>query len=410
MIYDAIIIGGGPSGLMAANVLEKANIQYILLEKNDQLAKKLLLTGGKRCNVTNNLSIHDFIESLNMKHRRFLYHALKQFGPDDIVRFFKERGLGLLLEQGLKYFPETQKSQSVLDALLQDIDSKHLIYNQAVRKVTHKHHVFDIHTDHDIYQAKQVIIATGSKAYPTTGSNGDGVRFAEWLGLKTIPFTPAETHVYSEQVKKELLDLQGTTLSQTTLYIKGRKTAYPGGVLFTHFGLSGPSVLHASEVIAEDITSGPVTVYFSLSDHSSDEILELYQKAIDMNAMALSFLETILTKRLAKKVLDRLGLPNRHLKEWSKKDCDRMLEQVMRFHITIDRVEVIEKAFVNAGGVAIEELDPQTMMAKKIPGLYFVGETTDLQGPIGGFNLTIAFSTGHLAGSSVISSMKGLTH
>lgn len=405
MIYDAIIIGGGPSGLMAANVLEKDHLSYLLLEKNDQLAKKLLLTGGKRCNVTNNLSIHDFIESLNMKHRRFLYHALQDFGPEDIIQFFKERGLGLLLEQGLKYFPETQKSKSVLDALLHDIDTNHLHMSEAVRKLTKEEDIFMVQTDQNVYHAKHVIVATGSKAYPTTGSNGDGVRFAEYLGLKTIPFSPAETHVYSDQVKKDLIDLQGTTITQATLYIKGQKKGYPGGILFTHFGLSGPAVLHASEKIAEHIEEGPVIVSFSLSEKNDEEVQELYQLAIKERQNVLSFLERVLTKRLAKKVIDIMKVPYKNLNEWSKKDQLKLIETILRFEVIIDRVEVIEKAFVNAGGLSVDELDPQTMMVKRIPHLYYVGETNDLQGPIGGFNLTIAFSTGHLAAKSIISSL-----
>ncbi|HOI85242.1 MAG TPA: aminoacetone oxidase family FAD-binding enzyme [Acholeplasmataceae bacterium] len=405
MIYDAIIIGGGPSGLMAANVLENNHLSYLLLEKNDQLAKKLLLTGGKRCNVTNNLQVHEFIESLNMKHRRFLYHALQDFGPEDIVQFFKERGLGLLLEQGLKYFPETQKSKSVLDALLQDIDQKHLHMSEAVRKLTQEDNHFIVQTDQNVYHANHVIVATGSKAYPTTGSNGDGIRFAEYMGLKTIPFTPAETHVYSDHVKKDLIDLQGTTIGNATLYIKGQKKAYPGGVLFTHFGLSGPAVLHASEKIAEHIEHGPVIVTFSLSEQDDKDVQEHFQCAIKEKLTVLSFLESILTKRLAKKVIDIMQIPYKNLNEWSKKDQMRLMDLILHFEVVIDRVEVIEKAFVNAGGLSVEELDPQTMMVKRIPGLYFVGETNDLQGPIGGFNLTIAFSTGHLAAKSIVSSL-----
>lgn len=405
MIYDAIIIGGGPSGLMAANVLENNHLSYLLLEKNDQLAKKLLLTGGKRCNVTNNLQVHEFIESLNMKHRRFLYHALQDFGPEDIVQFFKERGLGLLLEQGLKYFPETQKSKSVLDALLQDIDQKHLHMSEAVRKLTQEDNHFIVQTDQNVYHANHVIVATGSKAYPTTGSNGDGIRFAEYMGLKTIPFTPAETHVYSDHVKKDLIDLQGTTIGNATLYIKGQKKAYPGGVLFTHFGLSGPAVLHASEKIAEHIEHGPVIVTFSLSEQDDKDVQEHFQFAIKEKLTVLSFLESILTKRLAKKVIDIMQIPYKNLNEWSKKDQMRLMDLILHFEVVIDRVEVIEKAFVNAGGLSVEELDPQTMMVKRIPGLYFVGETNDLQGPIGGFNLTIAFSTGHLAAKSIVFSL-----
>jgi hypothetical protein len=397
MIYDVIIIGGGPSGLMAANVLQKHKLNYLILEKNDQLAKKLKLTGGKRCNVTNNLPVDGFIEALNMKHRRFLYHALKTFGPEEIIAFFKQRGLGLLLEQGLKYFPETHLSQSVLDALLHDIDQRRILFKESVKTLVKHEHTFEVVTANQTLISSCVIVATGSKAYPTTGSSGDGVVFAKNLGLETIPFTPAETHVYVDQVKTDYKDLQGVTISQAELTIEGVKKTFPGGVLFTHFGLSGPAVLHASEVIAEKSLHEDVYVHFPLTEWHEHDVLKRFDQALQKNEMLNLFLEEILTKRLSKKIVEWLDITQKRMSEYSKKDRERILDMIFRFRLKIDRVETIERAFVNAGGVSTKELDPKTMMVKRIPGLYFVGETTDLQGPIGGFNLTIAFSTGHLA-------------
>ncbi|HRX45739.1 MAG TPA: NAD(P)/FAD-dependent oxidoreductase, partial [Acholeplasmataceae bacterium] len=200
-VYDAIIIGGGPAGLMAANALHERNIDYLLLEKNDQLAKKLLLTGGKRCNITNNLSVPAFIESLNMKHKKFLYPALSNFNSQDILNFFKIRGLTFSLEQDIKYFPDTGKSQSVRDALLKTIDLNCILYQQSVKSLTYEHDHWVIKTQSDTYDARNVLVATGSKAYPTTGSSGDGFMFAERLGIMLEPLYPAETHVYADVVK-----------------------------------------------------------------------------------------------------------------------------------------------------------------------------------------------------------------
>lgn len=402
MIYDVIVVGGGPSGLMAANVLQKSSLNYIILEKNDQLAKKLKLTGGKRCNVTNNLPVDGFIESLNMKHRRFLYGALKTFGPDEIIAFFKQRGLGLLLEQGLKYFPETGKSQSVLDALIEDLELDRIKYREGVKSIEKKDQLFYLSTATQTWVSKAVIVGTGSKAYPTTGSSGDGVTFAERFGLEIIPFTPAETHVYADDVKKLYPDLQGVTISNAVLSIEGTKKTFPGGVLFTHFGLSGPAVLHASEVIAEKMHEGDVYVTFPLSEIHENDVLARYDQAIQKNEKCHLFLDEVLSKRLSKKVFEWLKLSDKNMSEYKKNDREKIINMVLKFRLKIDHVEHIEKAFVNAGGISTKELDPKSMMVKKVPGLYFVGETTDLQGPIGGFNLTIAFSTGHLAAKDCI--------
>lgn len=401
MIYDAIIIGGGPSGLMAANVLEKHKIKYLILEKNDQLARKLLLTGGKRCNVTNNLSVSEFIEALNMKHKRFLYEALNRFGTKDIITFFNERGLTLLLEQNLKYFPETHKSLSVLEALTKDLDARKILFNHAVKKLEFNNDYWVVSTKETQFKTHNVILATGSNAYPTTGSSGDGLVFASYLGIETVPFTPAETHVYASMVKEKHSDLQGVTLKDATLYIEGTKLSFPGGVLFTHFGLSGPAVLHASEIIHHRLQEQEVYVYFSLCEMSEFDALKIYDESLSNNEFVIRFLEKVTSKRISKKIEDDLGLSAKRLKEISKADQKRLFEYLLKFRIRIDHTESIEKAFVNAGGISTKVIDPKTMAIKNVEGLYAIGEITDLQGPIGGFNLTIAMSTGHLAACAI---------
>ena len=397
MIYQAIIIGGGPSGLMAANVLEEHKVSFLLMEKNDKLAKKLLLTGGKRCNVTNNLTVERFIESLNMKHRRFLYNSLKAFGPEQIVGFFKNKGLGLLLEQDLKYFPETHKSESVLKALTQNIKDEHLHLIENVKTLEKEGKHWKVTTTKGVYLSENVIVATGSKAYPTTGSSGDGVVYAKHLGLKTIPFTPAETHIYADVIKEKYKDLQGIAISNARLMIEGQKTLFDGGVLFTHFGLSGPAILHASEIIAKKLQDEKVFVTFSLTEMDDQEVINRFEKAFMNHESLDTFLESVVIKRIAKLIPVWMNVKVKNINEYAKKERDLILITLLKFRVQIDRVESIEHAFVNAGGIDVNELDPKSMMSKTHEGLYFVGEINDLQGPIGGFNLTIAFSTGHLA-------------
>lgn len=403
---DVLIIGGGPAGLMAANVFEKEHINYALLEKNDQLAKKLLLTGGKRCNMTNNLSISQFIESLNMKHRRFLYPALMSFNSKDILAFFEQKGLRFLLEQSFKYFPETGKSISVLEALTKDIDPKHILLQENVKHVSYVENVWHVQTSHQVFTSNYLIIATGSKAYPSTGSSGDGFLFAEKLGIQLTPLYPAETHVYIDLMKTKYADLQGLSIQNGVLTVNNSRKTYHGGLLFTHFGLSGPSILHASEDIAKRMLLEDVYVSFSISEKEEDEVIGLFHQAIEQNLLLTQFLDQVLMKRLVKKIMEWLSFDNKKLHEFSKKDRALLLETILHFRLKIDRVESLEKAFVNAGGIDVSELDPKSMRVKKYESLYCVGEVTDLQGPIGGFNMTIAFSTAHLAAQHIVNQLK----
>lgn len=404
---DVIIIGGGPAGLMAANVLEKHHVSYLLLEKNDQFAKKLLLTGGKRCNVTNEKTVSQFIEDLNMPHRKFLYHALSSFGPKEIKAFFQERGLNLLLEEGYKYFPETQKSASVLEALLEDINLDHLKYQQAVKSIKKTEQGYLVITKDNQYEAFYVIVATGSNAYPTTGSSGDGIHFAEHLGIKTIPFSPAETYLLSSMIKNRLKHLQGVSIREATLRIEGMKKMFHGDVLFTHQGLSGPAVLHASEHVYPHLMNGPVSIKIALIGITSSDYEDILQTMIYENKTIQFFLESLTTKRLASTIIELIHLEKKYLRELSKKEFHQLKAWLYEFPVDIDGMPSIEHAFVNGGGIAIDELHQSSMEVKSHRGLYFVGEVTDLQGPIGGYNLTIAFSTGHLAASSIVKKITG---
>ncbi len=401
MIYDVIVIGGGPAGLMTCGVLNKKSINYLLLEKNEKLGKKLLITGGKRCNVTNNLNVDDFISSLTMKHKRFLYGALNDYGPKDVLEYFKENGLNLILENNLKYFPETNKSSSVLEVLKRNIDLKKVRLNSYVKRIVKKEDIFIISTIDNTYKSKKLVVATGSNSYPATGSSGDGLLFAKQLGIDYKKFTPAETHVYSEYVTSNLPDLQGVSLVNTKVRILGTKIENTGGLVFTHFGVSGPTILHSAEFIYEELQNRNVSIAFGLTEKSKEEVINLIEQGKQDNRLILKILEKLTTKRLSKKVLELSNIENKNIKEISKKDISKIIELLTNFTIPIDRVQSKEKAFVNAGGIITKGLNPKTMESKKVPGLYFIGETVDIHGPIGGFNVTIALSTGYKCGNNI---------
>ena len=399
MIYDAVIIGGGPAGLMTAVQLEKEDVKnYILLEKNPEVGKKLLITGGKRCNVTNNLSVDDFINNLTIKNGKFLYPALYTFGPDQVIDYFKENGLELVLENNFKYFPITNKSKSILDRLLINMDSTKIHYNVAIKGINKLESVFHIKTKKGLIKSKNVIVATGSKSFPSTGSNGYGLEIAKQFNIDYTAFSPAETHVYSSYVTNKLSDLQGTSIQNTTVKIKDTSITNTGDLLFTHFGLSGPAIYHLSEFIYEEGIKHRVVLQFSLTNKSEQEVSKLLEES---SIFVLKQLEQMVSKRLARKILSLLNIENRKLSEISKKTIQTIIDKIVRFEVNVVRVEDKEKSYVNKGGILINELKPSTMETKKEKGLYFIGETVNIHGPIGGYNITIAFATGTLAALNI---------
>ncbi|MCD4827603.1 MAG: aminoacetone oxidase family FAD-binding enzyme [Acholeplasmataceae bacterium] len=402
MIYDAIIIGAGPAGLMAANQLEQANLNYLLLEKNEKCGKKLLLTGGRRCNVTNHLSVRDFIDTLTFKHKRFLYHALETFGSNQVLSFFNAHDLELVLENNFKYFPKTEKSLSVLEALTKDLSEAHIKYHQSVKEIHKKGSLYRVVTKDEEYFARNVIVSTGSNSFPSTGSSGDGLIFAKYLGINYFEFSPAETHIYSNQIKTEFIALQGVSLSARNVKIKQLKKTYQGDLLFTHFGLSGPVIMHLAEFIDQDIKQSKQSILeFSFIDLSYEKLME--QFIIQNDKQLHKVLEMYTTKRIVEVLLNHLDIESKKIIEIKKKDLNRVCQIFTAFEVVIDRVEDKEKSYVNKGGIDTKELNPKSMEVKSHKGLYFIGEVTDLHGPIGGYNITIALSTGYLSAQDIIS-------
>jgi predicted Rossmann fold flavoprotein len=403
MIYDVLIIGGGAAGLMAARLLDEASINYLLLEKNDRVGKKLLISGNKRCNVTNNLDVESFMNRLTIRNKSFLYPALYTFGPSQVVRFFKDNGCELVLENNFKYFPKSNRSQSIIDAIIKPINKARFKFNQVVTSITKDAETFIVKTKEQHYHAKTVIVATGSCSFPSTGSSGDGLKFANDFGIKYTDFTPAETHIHSDFIVKEYKQFQGVAISDTTVQIVGTNKSEQGDVLFTHFGLSGPAIYHLSEEIYQAIKEGHKSLRFSLSSLPESTVRSMLNES---DLLIFKQLAQMTTKRIANKILEECHIENRKIAELSKKQINDVIDMVMRFTVPITKVEDKERAYVNKGGISLKALNPNSMETKDIPNLFFVGETTNLHGPIGGFNITIAFATAHLAADELIQRLK----
>ena len=270
MKKDVVIIGGGPAGLMAAYILHKANIDYVLLEKNSLLGKKLLITGQGRCNVTNHLNATQFINQLTLPHRKFLYSSLSAFGTAEVVTFFNDNGVPLYQDGELKYFPKSNKAIDIRN-VFSDIVIKNTRFNTEVKSIAGDRQ-FTVKTNKETFLAKKVIVATGSKSFPATGSNGSGSKFAESLGIQTTEFYPAETSVYSSFVKRNKEHLQGIAIQNSDVRIKNTKYKQTGDLLFTHFGLSGPAIFHLSESIFHELKIQNNTVLLTVQE----KILRFY--------------------------------------------------------------------------------------------------------------------------------------
>jgi len=401
-MIEVIIIGAGPSGLMAANVLEKRGLEYLIFDKNKAAGRKLLITGGTRCNVTNIFNPKEFIDHLKIKHKRFLFSSLNSFGTQQVIEYFQDKGVPLKLEKEYQYFPKSSKSSDILDALLEDVDYKKILLNTPVKDITYEDNHYIVETINKDYKAKNVIISTGSKSYPKTGSSGDGILFGKNLGHKFIPFYPAETYVYSDFVKTNKNDLQGLSLLNSEVQIEGNKKIYSGGLLFTHFGLSGPLIQNISELIYFDKLSKDTNLLIKLTDKNQSQISELFNVKDNQKIRVIRVLEKLTIKRLAKFILKHMKIDEAKLvANTSKKELQLIIDTLLHFKIPITKVESISNAFVNGGGILTNEINPSTMESKIKEGLYFTGEVLDLHGPIGGFNITIALSTGYTAASSI---------
>lgn len=404
MNYDGIIIGGGPAGMFAAITAASQGQKVLLLERNDRLGKKLLITGKGRCNVTNNCTEQEVLQNIP-RNGRFLFSALAAFPPEKAMAFFESHGCALKTERGNRVFPVTDKALSVLDCLRNEMNRQKVTVKTARVKeiVTVEGRAVGVKTQNEVILSNWVILATGGASYPTTGSTGDGYEMAQKLGHTIVPavgsLVPLETAGHDCQ------DMQGLSLRNVAVKLlnaKG-KVLYKdfGELLFTHFGVSGPTVLSASCHLKGDGCRLVIDLKPALEDNKLDERirrdLEMYKNRAMENALI-----DLLPKSMIPVVLRRLEIdPQMQANSLTKQKRRALVELLKAFSVEITGKRPVAEAIITSGGVKVSEIDPKTMESKKVPGLYFAGEVIDCDAYTGGFNLQIAWATAYAAGMAV---------
>ena len=404
MSFDGIIIGGGPAGMFAAITAAEQGKKVLLLERNDRLGKKLLITGKGRCNVTNDCSAEDILKNVP-RNGKFLFSAMNAFPPQRIMDFFNDNGCELKTERGNRVFPVSDRSQSVLECLQKVMRSKGVTTKTArVRDLLVENgQVVGVRTDREEIRSAWVILSTGGVSYPATGSTGDGYAMAKAVGHTIVE--PQGSLVPLETAGNDCQDMQGLSLRNVgvkLLNAKG-KVLYKdfGELLFTHFGVSGPTVLSASCHLKGEgcklvIDMKPALDEAKLNDRILRD-LEMYQNRAMENALT-----DLLPRSMIPVVLRRLEIdPAMQANSLTKQKRRALIELLKAFPVEITGRRPVAEAIITSGGVKCGEIDPKTMESKKIPGLYFAGEIIDCDAYTGGFNLQIAWATAYAAGMSV---------
>ena len=412
---NTVIIGGGPAGLMAAISSAKNGDKVTIIEKMNSCGKKLLITGKGRCNITNNAQMDKFMEN-TPTNPKFLYGVFNNFTNKDIIELLKNEGVKTKVERGERVFPVSDRAQDVLEALL------HILRKQNVQILTNttakriitddEKNVLGVELD-DGKEIKtdKIILATGGKSYPVTGSTGDGYKLAKDLGHTITKIEPSLVPLTShDEVCKEL---QGLSLRNVAIQLQiCDKVVYKdfGEMLFTHFGVSGPIVLSASSYLVKTknieqiLKGGKVELEIDLKPALSEEKLDariLRDFEEQKNKQFKNSLDKLLPQKLIPVIIKKTNInESKKINEITKQERQKLVNELKHFKISINGTRPIEEAIVTSGGINIKEINPKTMESKLINGLYFAGEIIDVDCLTGGYNLQVAWSTGYTAGIS----------
>ena len=412
-----VVIGGGPAGMMSAIASSQNGNEVILLEKNESLGKKLLITGKGRCNITSSLPMDEFIKN-TPGNGMFLYGCFNSYTNQDIIGFLESQGLKVKEERGNRIFPATDKSKDVLECFekkLKELNVKINYQTQATELLKNdENKIIGVKTNKGTIKAEKVILATGGKSYPLTGSTGDGYVLASKLGHTITRIKPSlvPLETYEEQTHK---NLQGLSLKNVKIKIEDiskNKKIYEdfGEMLFTHFGVSGPTILSASahliryKNIEELLKSRNIKLRIDLKpaltvERLDERILRDFKEI--KNKSFKNSLDKLLPQKLISEVIEKTKIdPEKQVNSITKQERAKLINTLKNFEITIKNFRKIEDAIITCGGINIKEINPKTMESKIIKGLYFAGEIIDVDSYTGGFNLQIAYSTGFVAGQN----------
>ena len=402
-----LVIGAGAAGLISAGAAAENDASVTIIEKNKRVGRKIMITGKGRCNVTNNCDVQTFINNVPV-NGRFLYSAINNFTPQDVMDFFEEQGLPLKTERGNRVFPLSDKALDVVDTLnnyVTDLGCT-IVNDTAKALIIEDGEVIGVKCDDNTYYADSVVICCGGKSYPLTGSTGDGYTLAKQAGHIITELKPSLVPLESKD--PECKSMQGLALKNVALKIvdtNSKKTVYEdfGEMLFTHFGMSGPMVLSASSHI-RDISDGKYVAEIDLKPALTFEQLDkrLQNDFRDnSNKDVSNSFSKLLPRKIIVPVLKRWGVPfDKKCNSITKEERKTLCEILKSFTVEISGFRPIEEAIITSGGVKTSEINPKTMESKLVKGLYFAGEVIDCDAYTGGFNLQIAWSTGRLAGTN----------
>lgn len=394
-----IIVGGGPAGIMAALSAAKNN-EVILIEKNKEIGMKLRITGGGRCNITNNRDIEEFFDKI-VNNNKFLYSALYTFSNYSLLEYLSSKGLEYKVELDEKVYTKSDKADEVIDLLKNDLRNNdvNIKYNTTITDLIIEDNVIKgvITSYGEKILGDKIIITTGGKSFPNTGSDGTMYSVLEKYGHTITPIYAAliPLVIKEEFVKK----LQGVSMKDVVVSakIKKKKIEKSGDMLFTHFGISGPAVLKLSSYVNKALTEGEVEITLDfLKDKSKEEISKIMRS--NTNKTVFNNLKGVLPQNFLKVVFEILGLSEIKASDLKKEDEYKVIEYMKEMKLTARETLTIKAAQVTSGGVKVKEINASTMESKLIKNLYFAGEVIDVDAETGGYNLQIAFSTGYLAG------------
>ena len=386
-MYDVIIIGAGVSGLMCATTLK--NKKILILEKNNKAGKKLLITGGGRCNLTNLISNNEFINNIS-HNNKYLYSCINAFGPNDIYNYFN-KFTDLKVEDNNKVFPRSNKSYDILNVLIKDVEDK-IVYNEEVLNIKYVDNNIEIVTKNNKYISKKLVVATGGSSYKNTGSTGDHIKFCKLLNQPVIDLYPAEVGLTINVLES----LSATSFDNVV--VSSKKIKKEGSLIFTHKGLSGEAIMNMSEyVYLNDISK----IYIDFLPNIDKEELDN-----EINSCCNILLKTILnkyfTKKFSKYLLDINNiLDNELIKHINKNKIKNIISNIKNMEFEIIEKPKLDFAYVTGGGVDLKYINTMNFESKINKNIYFIGECLDLHGKVGGYNITIALSTGYKCGSEI---------